>query len=100
MNHLVRRLVVLILLSVVAIGCASAQEKSMTTTECTILRIAERYIATHYPDFDSTHTKPAVKDLGDKWEVTYDLPEDMLGGTPVVIIDKHNSKILRAYHTQ
>jgi NTF2 fold immunity protein len=49
---------------------------------------------------DDGITKPSVRDNGDSWLVYYKLPEDTLGGTPEVIIDKRALKVLRAYHTQ
>lgn len=87
------------LLAGLATACSMAAEKPMTT-ESELVAIAGEYVATHYPDFDSSRTKPVVKDLGSKWEVSYVLPQDTLGGTPVVEIDKGSSKVLRAYHTQ
>ena len=96
----IRRACFWLLASLVAVACSLAAEKPMTTTESDVLRIAEEYVATHYPDFDRTQSKPVVRDLGSKWEVSYDLPEGTLGGTPIVEIDKGSSKILRAYHTQ
>jgi len=57
-------------------------------------------IAQHYPDFDKTEMTLAVRDLGTQWEVTYDLPEDMLGGAPVVVLDKATLAEVRRYRTQ
>lgn len=71
-----------------------------TDTRCTIFRIAEQYVATHYPDFDTVKNPPTLKDNGSAWEVFYELPPTMLGGTPVVVIDKGTMKVTRAYHTQ
>jgi hypothetical protein len=68
--------------------------------ECTLARVAERYIALHYPSFDSVKFPPIIRDHGDTWIVEYRLPEGSNGGTPVIEIDKSSLKILRAYHTQ
>jgi hypothetical protein len=43
---------------------------------------------------------PVLKDQGDHWEFLYELPADMLGGSPVVVIDKASKKIIRIYRTQ
>ncbi|AVV78338.1 hypothetical protein [Leptospira santarosai] len=34
------------------------------------------------------------------WRVTFLLPDDYMGGTPVVFIDKRTMKVLRSYNTQ
>jgi hypothetical protein len=80
------------------LSCNSAG--SMTSTECNVMRVAERHIALRYPEFDSIESAPIVKDTGDTWRVYYKLPEYTLGGTPEVIIDKRTLKVLRGYHTQ
>jgi hypothetical protein len=77
-----------------------AAETSMTSLECTVARVAERYIATYYPDFDSVKNPPIVRDDGKIWIVEYQLPEGMIGGTPRIEIEKGSFKVLRALHTQ
>jgi hypothetical protein len=77
-----------------------AAETSKTSIECTVARVAERYIATHYPDFDSVKNPPIVRDNGKIWIVEYQLPEGMIGGTPRIEIEKGSFKVLRALHTQ
>jgi hypothetical protein len=77
-----------------------AAETSKTSIECTVARVAERYIATHYPDFDSVKNPPVVRDNGKIWIVEYQLPEGTIGGTPFIEIEKGSFKVLRAYHTQ
>ena len=77
-----------------------AAETSMTSIECTAARVAERYIATHYPDFDSVKNPPIVRDNGKIWIVEYQLPEGMIGGTPRIEIEKGSFKVLRALQTQ
>jgi hypothetical protein len=41
---------------------------------CLALRIAERYMAVHYPKADTLHGKPIVEDKGDMWVVAYQSP--------------------------
>jgi NTF2 fold immunity protein len=74
--------------------------RSITSAECSVMRVAERHIALHFSDFNSVESPPILKDTGDTWLVYYKLPEDTLGGTPEVIIDKRTLKVVRAYHTQ
>jgi NTF2 fold immunity protein len=77
-----------------------AKEDSITLTECAAARVAERYVTTHYPDFDTVKNPPVVHDKGDAWEVEYELPSGVLGGTPVVAVEKATLKVLRSFHTQ
>jgi hypothetical protein len=77
-----------------------AAETSMTSIECTVARVAERYIAIHYPDFDSVKNPPIVWDDGKIWIVEYQLPKGMIGGTPRIEIEKGSFKVLRGLHTQ
>ncbi len=72
----------------------------MTSAECAAARVAERYVITHYPDFDTVTNPPIVHDKGDEWEVEYELPSGVLGGTPVVVVHKATLKVLRSFHTQ
>jgi len=79
---------------------AIAQEVVLKSPEFTAARVAERYLATHYPDFDSIRSPPVVNDKVGAWEVSYELPPNFSGGTPVVLIDKISLEILRAYREQ
>ncbi len=77
-----------------------AKENAMTRMDCTVARVAERYVATHYPTFDTIKDLPLIHDKGDTWEVEYEIPSGTIGGTPVVVIEKATLKVLRASHTQ
>lgn len=72
----------------------------MTEQEKEAQSMAEKFVAERYTDFDKRDKKPTLTDQGDHWEFTYELPEDMIGGAPVVIIDKQTKKIIRSYRTQ
>src|SRR5690348_510455 len=93
-------LVLVLAAALVGSGASFAQGKPKCADECTIVRIAERYIAIHFPEFDSLKNPPIVKDEGSKWHVEYELPEGTIGGTPVLVIDKGTLKVERAYRTQ
>ena len=43
---------------------------------------------------------PVVTDAGDDWQFTYELPSDMLGGAPVVLLSKADLSVKKAYRTQ
>jgi hypothetical protein len=90
-----RRLLVMGLLPGVP-SCSVADRWVTTPNKCTVMRVTERYIALHYPEFDSIESPPILLDNGDSRLVYYKLPEDTLGGTPEVIIDKRALKVLRA----
>lgn len=86
--------------TMVALTSHARADVLVNSIECTVARIAERYITMNYPDFDSIRSPPIVRDKGTNWEVEYQLPITMIGGTPVIIIEKANLKVLKAYHTQ
>jgi NTF2 fold immunity protein len=77
-----------------------AKEGSMAPMERAAARVAERYVTTHYPGFDTIKNPPIVHDNGDVWEVEYELPSRVIGGTPVVVIEKATLKVLRSFQTQ
>jgi hypothetical protein len=52
------------------------------------------------PLFDPAGLKQVISERDDFWELTYELPEGMLGGAPIIIIDKRTCVIIRARHTQ
>jgi hypothetical protein len=72
----------------------------MEVIEQSLMDIAERAIAARFPDFRPSGRIPILKDFGNRWEFTYELPEGSLGGSPVVIIDKKTGDVLRIYRTQ
>jgi NTF2 fold immunity protein len=65
-----------------------AQNPVMGSIDCTLARVAERYIAAHWPSFDSFKFRPFIRDHGNIWIVEYLLPPGFVGGTPVVEIDR------------
>ena len=72
----------------------------MVLMECAVMRVAERHVATRYPDFDTVKNPPIVHDKGATWEVEYELPSGVIGGTPVIVIEKATMKVLRSFRTQ
>ena len=61
---------------------------------------AELFVAAKYPDFDKSGKRAVARTIGDQWEVTYELPEGMLGGAPVVLVDKKTGRVIRSFRTQ
>jgi NTF2 fold immunity protein len=88
-------------LSIVAfVATLSIGHQSMSQSECDPVRIAEEFIEKRFPLFDATGKRQVVSEEGSLWVVTYELPPYMLGGAPVVTIDKRTCQVVRAYHTQ
>ena len=58
------------------------------------------FVKLRYPDFVEDRKTPIVTDKGDTWEFTYRLPDDMLGGAPVVIFNKADLSVKESYRTQ
>lgn len=72
----------------------------MDMHQAEIINKAESYLAVRFPDFDKKGKHPVVEDDGDTWKFYYDLGVGMIGGTPVVIIDKKTKEIIKIYRTQ
>ena len=75
-------------------------KQAMSDSKCDVVRIARNFIAERYPSFDASGLKPIVVERGNEWELTFELSNDMLGGVPIVTIDKRTCKVVRAVHTQ
>jgi hypothetical protein len=76
------------------------QERTMNTVEQSLISAAEQAVFAKFPDFKAEGKKPVLQDMGDHWEFTYELPPTMLGGAPVVVIDKRTKSISHIYRTQ
>ncbi len=82
------------------VSCDKAPPTMAVNDEQLIL-VAKDYITQHRPEWQSElGLPPLVTDKGSYWEVTFALPPDTLGGTPVVHIDKQSVKVTKCYHTQ
>jgi hypothetical protein len=46
-------------------SCGIADRWVTTPNKCTVMRVAERYIALHHPEFDSIESPPILLDNGD-----------------------------------
>ena len=74
--------------------------ETMSQPQCDFFGIAQQFIAQRHPTFDSTGLRPTVSETDILWELTYELPRGMLGGVPIITIDKRTCAIVRAIHTQ
>lgn len=91
--------IVLLLLALLW-GMSNAMSKDMKDTKNRVFEIGDEYVSTHYPDFKKKNKKPVIKDKTGYWEFTYELPEYMIGGAPVVHIDKNSLRVIKSYRTQ
>ncbi|WP_425502733.1 NTF2 fold immunity protein [Pinirhizobacter soli] len=79
---------------------ASSSCADLSDTQRVVAEIAKNYIFRTYPDFKADDLCLQVTDSQGKWEVTYRLPANRIGGAPVVLIDKQTGDVLRSYRTQ
>jgi len=92
----------LFLLIVIFSGCNSNTKNRLesNSTKSKIINIANSYVAVKYPNSLNKLGKPIVKKNNNIWQITYTLPNNMLGGSPVIYIDENNYSIIRSYHGQ
>ena len=66
-----------------------------------LIALAKSFILENRSEWKSELSLPAkVEDKGAHWEVSFELPDFTLGGTPVIEIDKTSNTVTKAYHTQ
>jgi hypothetical protein len=85
-------------------GCNVNKEVRAPSSE-RLDKIAKEYLHTSYPNWEIDNPPLAgekweIVDRGNSWEWRYELPPGMIGGGPVVIIDKRNLKVIELYFTQ
>lgn len=88
-----------LLMGIVVVAVLPLTEKE-AQLQCDVIKIAEQYIAKTYPSFDSTGKKLVVTESANLWEITYELPPWMLGGAPIITIDKQTCRVVRARREQ
>lgn len=74
--------------------------QAMAQQTCDPLIVAQEYIARRYPNFDPAGKKLVISESENLWQLTYELPSYMLGGAPIITIDKSTCTVIRATHTQ
>ena len=85
------------------LGCGRApaiDEAARETPQAQAASVADRYVATRWPDYDRKKFPMAVTERGDTWVVLWKLPPTMLGGSPVVILKKSDLSIVCTYVEQ
>ena len=86
--------------SAMAVMAFQRMDHAMSQIKCDLWAIAEEQIEKRFPDFDRTGMTPVVSEKGSVWELTYRLPAGMLGGAPIVTIDKRTCAVVRIEHSQ
>jgi hypothetical protein len=85
------------------VGASKSEAKEVSSMEDgrdKAIAAGREFVKLRYPDFVEGRKTPIVTDKGDTWEFTYELPDDMLGGAPVVIFNKADLSVKEAYRTQ
>lgn len=109
MGNLTARLIINMLLVLALTSCTlmnegnimtDSEKRIYTEAELYALELGADYINKNYPDYDTTDKTLVVSSRDDVWVVTYELPAYMLGGSPVVEIDKKTEQIIKVYRTQ
>ncbi len=107
------RFAIMMAMTAPASACAAADEPASAdkvkgqSMEATVnadrdkaIAAGRDYVRKKFPDFVEDRKTPVVTDKGDSWEFTYELPADMLGGAPVVVLSKADLSVVKAYRTQ
>jgi hypothetical protein len=93
----------MIVLSVVAFGCASRGEDDQVATgltEAKAIDIAASAMSKKFPD-TFAECKPYEAKLADGvWHVRGTLPEGVLGGTPEARVRDADGVVIEVFHTQ
>jgi hypothetical protein len=64
-------------------------------------KLGQAFIASRYDDFDPSNMPITVRDAADNWAVTYKFPQGtVLGGVPVVLIDKRSKQVVKSYRAE
>lgn len=103
----VRTAMATVLLASAVAACGQAANKEQVTMATTAddgraeaLQAGIKLVAEKYPDFSPDRKTPTVTEDGDNWVFTYELPADMLGGAPVVVLSKADLSVVKTYRTQ
>ena len=85
---------------VLGLSACAAFGEFLMDDQATVIKVAEKYVSEWHADYDTTNTKLVIKDTGEYWRAYYELPEGMVGGSPVMIIDKRTKEVIRSFRTQ
>ncbi|MBE7412651.1 MAG: hypothetical protein HS129_11435 [Leptospiraceae bacterium] len=95
---------IVIILSL-TIFCNSSEKKEENDMgidlEKKLFFIAQEFVKIKSPEeANDPKYRLILEDKGNHWRVIYMLPDDMIGGGPIVLIDKKTLKVIRMLHGQ
>jgi len=73
---------------------------AMSQHQCDMSKLAREYVEKRFPFFDPSGLKAIISESENMWEFTYELPRGVLGGVPIITIDKRSCLVVRAEHSQ
>jgi hypothetical protein len=76
------------LLALLLTGCGDR-----ATTENEAITAANAYLAT-MPQMGASHRTVSAIDMGDRWRLSYDMPEGSTGGPLIVVVNKQSGKVV------
>jgi hypothetical protein len=79
---------------------AQSKEMKVIDSQPKAMEVGKAFGKQKFPDFSVERKTPVVHDKGENWEFTYELPADMLGGSPVVIIRKSDLSVKEFFRYQ
>jgi len=85
------------------VGCKPAPKPwapTPGTVEFRVTQMADRVVANAYPKYDRHKYPIRLRQDADRWIFDYDLPDNMIGGTPTVVFDKKTLDIIEVYQGQ
>jgi hypothetical protein len=84
------------------VGPATAPRAGVDVPKEKLLEVTRDFLKVRHPDWlKETYDLPCtINDLGNLWEVRFDLPVDMVGGGPAVYIAKGDMTVWAAFHEQ
>jgi hypothetical protein len=99
-NYKISSLYTILMSCLLVVSCARSPGENMELSKSCAQKKAEEFISVKYPDFDKKNKMAVINDVGENWEFTYELPDNLLGGSPVVVINKQSCEIVKFYRTQ
>ena len=76
------------LLSLILIGCGNRAE-----TENEAIEVANAYLAT-MPQLGANRRQVEAIDMGDRWRLSYELPDGGTGGPIIVVVNKRSGGVV------
>lgn len=88
----------LLILFALTVACGPTPQAAASKDDA--LRMADSYVATHFPRPKLDLYTRQVADRGHSWVIVYQLPDTYAGGGRTVEIDKASGSVVRAFATQ